>query len=353
MTFLTRKINKLRKISLYLFFIPTLALIISLLLHNILVNFHFQSNEDNYKYNLPIVIECNKENNFCGKIKYEKTSKFDQCEKYIVKEYILINNNKLSYIYYVDEYFNEGVFDQYKFSDLNVKMHIYRTDKFRDNCILNSNLLTIYKILPKLFVFIEKIRSNKKYQPPTHQSINPFIYGETSISNVVKRYPINIIFKPLLYLSSLLMIAYWLNYNKIFKEITENQKIKKFAIFGIASSILLFLHIIFLGTTIDNEIFNKIRKLILVLFILCEIIAQFLLTRRLYLSIRKIESYIFKAVLNLKIIFVSILVIISIVILSILAVYSFTSKIDYILEWNYFLFLLFFYLLSSIMWKKN
>ena len=43
----------------------------------------------------------------------------------------------------------------------------------------------------------------------------------------------------------------------------------------------------------NNEIFNKIRKLILVLFILCEIIAQFLLTRRLYLSIRKIESYIF------------------------------------------------------------
>ena len=223
----------------------------------------------------------------------------------------------------------------------------------RDDCILNSNLLTIYKILPKLFVFIEKIRSNKKYQPATHQSINPFIYGETSISNIVKRYPVNIIFKPLLYLSSLLMIAYWLNYNKIFKEITEIQKIQKFAIFGIASSILLFLHIIFLGTTIDNEIFNKIRKLILVLFILCEIIAQFLLTRRLYLSIRKIESYIFRAVLNLKIIFVSILVITSIVILSILAVYNFTSKIDYILEWNYFLFLLFFYLLSSIMWKKN
>ena len=116
---------------------------------------------------------------------------------------------------------------------------------------------------------------------------------------------------------------------------------------------MLFLHIIFLGTTIDNEIFNKIRKLILVLFILCEIIAQFLLTRSLYLSIRKIESYIFKAVLNLKIIFVSILVIISILVLSILAVYNLTSKIDYILEWNFFLFLLFFYLLSSIMWKKN
>ena len=29
------------------------------------------------------------------------------------------------------------------------------------------------------------------------------------------------------------------------------------------------------------------------------------------------------------------------------------SKIDYILEWNYFLILLIFYLLSSIMWKKN
>ena len=63
-----------------------------------------------------------------------------------------------------------------------------------------------------------------------------------------------------------------------------------------------YINVIFLGTTIDNEIFTKIRKLILVLFILCEVVAQFLLTRRLYLSIKNIDNFIFKTVLNLKII---------------------------------------------------
>ena len=33
--------------------------------------------------------------------------------------------------------------------------------------------------------------------------------------------------------------------------------------------------------------------------------------------------------------------------------YDLDSKVDYILEWNYFLILLFFYLLSFFMWKKN
>ena len=99
------------------------------------------------------------------------------------------------------------------------------------------------------------------------------------------------------------MILYWLTYHKIFREITEDEKIKKFTVFGIASSIFLFLHVLFLGSTIDNEIFNKVRKLILLLFILCEILAQFFLTRELYFFLKKINNYIFKIILNLKIIF--------------------------------------------------
>ena len=108
----------------------------------------------------------------------------------------------------------------------------------------------------------------------------------------------------------------------------------------------------FLGTTIDNEIFEKIRRLILILFILCEITAQTFLTRRLYLSLNIIENFIFKNILNLKIIFVSITIITSVIILIILSVSNLSSKVDYILEWNYFVFLLVFYFLSAIIWKK-
>ena len=149
------------------------------------------------------------------------------------------------------------------------------------------------------------------------------------------------------------MILYWLNYHKIFREITEDKKINKFTVFGIASSIFLFAHVLFLGSAIDSEIFNKVRKLILLLFILCEILAQFFLTRELYFSLKKINNYIFKIILNLKIIFVSAVILCTVIILITLAIFDLDSKVDYILEWNYFLFLLIFYLLSSIMWKKQ
>ena len=57
--------------------------------------------------------------------------------------------------------------------------------------------------------------------------------------------------------------------------------------------------------------------------------------------------------LNLKIIFVSAIILCTVIILITLAIFDLDSKVDYILEWNYFLFLLIFYLLSSIMWKKQ
>ena len=149
------------------------------------------------------------------------------------------------------------------------------------------------------------------------------------------------------------MILYWVNYHNIFKQITDSQKINKFTFFGIFSSIFLFFHVFFLGTEIDNEIFTKIRRLILILFILFEILAQYFLTRRLYLSLNKIDSLIYSNILNLKIIFVSTIIISSVIILAILSFSNLDSKIDYILEWNYFLFLMVFYLLSAILWRKQ
>ena len=149
------------------------------------------------------------------------------------------------------------------------------------------------------------------------------------------------------------MILYWLTYQRIFWSITEIKKINKFTIFGTLSGVFLFFHIFFLGTTIDNEIFNKIRKLILVLFILFEILAQFFLIKRLYLNIDNFNDYISKRILNIKIIFVGFVVISSLVIIAILSFNNLDSKTDYILEWNYFALLLFFYLLSALMWKKR
>tara|TARA_B100000795_G_C22607419_1_gene363702 strand:- start:257 stop:724 length:468 start_codon:yes stop_codon:yes gene_type:complete len=149
------------------------------------------------------------------------------------------------------------------------------------------------------------------------------------------------------------MILYWLTYQRIFWNITEVKKINKFTVFGTLSGVFLFFHVFFLGTTIDNEIFNKIRKLILVLFILFEILAQFFLTKRLYLNFNKFNKYISQKILHIKIIFVSLIVLSSVFIIGILSFNDLDSKIDYILEWNYFALLLLFYLLSALMWRKR
>lgn len=356
MNSLNLRILKLRRVSLFLFLVPSIALVFSLLIHNFITEFNLKYSNEIYEENFPVSITCDKKNKFCSetdKSPFQVGSKFDQCNQYIIEQYFLVNNDRVSNEEYNSKFVNKNSYDENKLSNLNIESVFVETKEINNSCILNSNYLKIYKIFPSFFYFVEKIKNNKKYSPGTSGKINPFVNGETSISNIVKRYPIDLIFKPLLYLSSLLMILYWLRFDKVFREISNQRNFNKFTYFGIASSIFLFFHVLFLGTTIDNEIFNKIRRLILVLFILSEIIAQFLLTRSLYLSLVNLKNYIFKKVLNFKILFVSITVIFSIIILIILSVTNLSSKIDYILEWNYFLFLLFFYLLSAVLWKKN
>ena len=149
------------------------------------------------------------------------------------------------------------------------------------------------------------------------------------------------------------MILYWIYYNKIFNEILATKKINKFSILGVFSSLFLFFHVFFLGTSIESDLFYKIRKLVLLLFIICEILAQFFLTRRLYISMDSLINYTYVFVIKLKIIFISIIIFTTIIVVFILSIYNLDSKVDYILEWNYFLFLLFFYLLSWAIWKKQ
>ena len=59
------KINELRKISFYLFFVSSIAIILSLLLHNLLVSYKFSEDKIPYEIKYPFKIKCNLENNFC------------------------------------------------------------------------------------------------------------------------------------------------------------------------------------------------------------------------------------------------------------------------------------------------
>ena len=82
-------------------------------------------------------------------------------------------------------------------------------------------------------------------------------------------------------MSIVLMVVYWINFNKVFKNIF-NQKNNIFFILGILSAFFLFFHILFLGSTIENELFKKARRLIIVLFILFELLAQIFLAKQLF-----------------------------------------------------------------------
>tara|TARA_B110000196_G_C21147278_1_gene667353 strand:+ start:1830 stop:2897 length:1068 start_codon:yes stop_codon:yes gene_type:complete len=350
---LAKIINKLRKISFFLFLVPTIGLIGSLLFINLLIGFPFSKNLNfDFGGKLPFEYNCNKENKFCrdsSLIELPKIKKLNDCLKYHADYFMVINGNKVHRLAFEDEdIYNTNI----DFESMEIKRVYFPTKKLNKSCIKNSDYEKLYNILPSVFYFIDYAKQNKKYVAPTSKTINPFFYGETSISNIVKRFPIKFFFKPLLYMTSLLMLFYWINYQKIFNRITLQKKINKFTIFGIASSIFLFLHIFFLGSQIDGEVFKMIRKLILLFFIFSELAAQFYLTKRLYLTLDLINKYISKNILILKIIFISTILLISFLIIGILIFYNLDSKVDYILEWNYFLSLLIFYLLSSIMWKK-
>ena len=104
---------------------------------------------------------------------------------------------------------------------------------------------------------------------------------------------------------------------------------------------------------VENEYFKTLRRIIISLFILCELTAQFFLVRRIIIIKDRLEKFTNKNIINAKIIFITIILIISFIIVGILAFFDLPKEVDYFLEWDYFLILLFFYLLSSIMWRKN
>ena len=124
-------------------------------------------------------------------------------------------------------------------------------------------------------------------------------------------------------------------------------------IYGYLSGLFLFLHVLFLGIDLDNNIFQSIRRIVIVCFILCEILAQFCLVKKIYSIKKNIKIYINELFLKLKIILVGFILIASFIILSTLAFYDLEQNFDYFLEWNYFLILLLFYLLTFLMWKKE
>jgi len=91
---------------------------------------------------------------------------------------------------------------------------------------------------------------------------------------------------------------------------------------------------------------------VLLLFIIFEIIAQGILVYHLYKLKFKLEKLIFKKLLILKIILVSVLSSVAILSLPILITTG-NTHFKHALEWNYFVGVVLFYLFSRFFWKRT
>ena len=187
----------------------------------------------------------------------------------------------------------------------------------------------------------------------------PYIDGKASISRTARFFPTYLIFKPAMFLTSYLLIRYWLYNRDIFKNFdSQNRNINKFVYFGIASAIALTLHSIFLGIKIDNDFYKLFRRIIMLVFIIFEIVAQVYLVKTLYSTKKIILKYINQTILKLKLILVSTLVIVALISIPIISLpgddfYGINLKyLKHALEWDYFIGVISFYLLTFFMWKK-
>ncbi|MDC3231885.1 hypothetical protein OBA37_03115, partial [Candidatus Pelagibacter sp.] len=140
----------------------------------------------------------------------------------------------------------------------------------------------------------------------------PYIDGGVSISRTARYFPTYLIFKPAMFLTSYLLIMYWLSNKKIIEFFEPNHKYKKKIIFfGIASAIALILHAIFLGVKFDNDLYKLFRRVIMFTFIIFEIVAQAYLVITLFSFKEKLDKYINKNVLRVKLYLVSLLIIVA------------------------------------------
>ena len=181
----------------------------------------------------------------------------------------------------------------------------------------------------------------------------PYLDGGVSISRTVRDFPLYLIFKPAMFITSYLLIRYWLYTKNIINHFNRNYiHTKKIIFFGVGSAILLTIHSIFLGIKFDNDLYKLFRRVVMLSFIIFELIAQAYLIKFFYEIREKLVNYINIIYLKIKRILITVLITISVVTLPFLPFDNF-KFLKHAIEWNVFLGVIIFYLLTFLMWKKK
>ena len=277
---------------------------------------------------------------------------FTNCPKYEIEN---------SYLTYNGEILSKRNYDEYKF-----KSHSQEAKKIKKiwiepkNKILNDRCIKNYKIpyfIFQKFNILERVflKAKKETKSGFGKIKNPYLYGEISISRSARYFPATLVFKPFIILSAIFLFFYWINNLRLFNEFSNKKIIgefsKKFFYFGFLSCIFLILHAVFLGLDFGSEIFIKIRRIIIILFIFFETAAQFFLTKNLLKFKDNLKNNINPIILNVKICFVFLVLFITIFAFLFLSFGDLNTSIKHVLEWNYFTFLLIYYFLSRLIWK--
>ena len=180
----------------------------------------------------------------------------------------------------------------------------------------------------------------------------PYLDGGLSISRASRTFPQYLIFKPSMILTAVILYYYWSNNNSLVNRLRATNINYKFKIFGILSAVFLAIHSIFLGIKFDYQIYKLMRRVVLLLFIIFEIIAQGILVYHFYKIRDKLKELINKKILFLKIILVTILSSVAILSLPIL-ISKGNTHFKHALEWNFFVGVILFYLFSRFFWRRT
>ena len=180
----------------------------------------------------------------------------------------------------------------------------------------------------------------------------PYLDGSLSISRASRTYPQYLIFKPAMIVTAILLYYYWINNNFLINKYRSTNISYKFKTFGILSAFFLVIHSIFLGIKFDIQLYKLFRRVVLLLFIIFEIIAQGILAYHLIKLKSQLLNLINNKILILKIILVTILATVAILSLPLL-VSKGNTHFKHALEWNYFVGVILFYLFSRFFWKRT
>ena len=267
---------------------------------------------------------------------------------------VALNSSDFNYLSYVN-------CPKYKYDNYYVTVDNKLLLGYEQGEIINYRCIKNYKYLNLIlnnFSFLEKILMNAlKNNSSGFSSIkNPYFYGEVSISRTARYFPATLIFKPFIILSAIFLFLYWKNNLNLFNELKNNNVLNRFSksffYFGILSCVFLILHASLLGLDFDSKLFGKIRRLIIILFILFELSAQILLTRNLYKFRRELKKHIRSFIILVKITFVIMALSGTAIVFVFLVWGNLSTEVKHIFEWNYFSILLIYYLLSRLLWKR-